>query len=75
MIILLDKPGPKVEPPLKIQVEHSAGEKNLAALKTELESALRDKLVFRAEVELVPEETLPRFEMKAKLIRKRYEGE
>jgi phenylacetate-CoA ligase len=75
MIILLDKPGPKVEPPLKIQVEHAAGEKNLEVLKKELETALRDKLVFRADVELVPEETLPRFEMKAKLIRKIYEGE
>jgi phenylacetate-CoA ligase len=75
LIILLDKPGPRVEPPLKIQVEYSKAEKNLTALKKELETALRDKLVFRAEVELVPEETLPRFEMKAKLIRKRYEGE
>jgi phenylacetate-CoA ligase len=44
-------------------------------MKKELETALRDKLVFRADVELVPEETLPRFEMKAKLIRKIYEGE
>ena len=32
-------------------------------------------LVFRANVELVPEETLPRFEMKARLIKKLYEGE
>jgi hypothetical protein len=36
---------------------------------------LREKLVFRADVELVPEGTLPRFEIKAKLIRKLYEGE
>lgn len=44
-------------------------------MKKELETALRDNLVFRADVEPVPEETLPRFEMKAKLIRKIYEGE
>lgn len=44
-------------------------------MKKELETALRDNLVFRADVELVPEETLPRFEMKAKLIYKIYEGE
>ena len=44
-------------------------------MKKELETALRDKLVFRADVKLVPEETLPRFEMKARLIRKIYEGE
>ena len=75
MIILLDKPGPKVEPPLKIQVEYKSGEKDLDALKKELEGTLRGKLVFRADVELVPEGTLPRFELKAKLIRKIYEGE
>jgi phenylacetate-CoA ligase len=75
VIVLLDKPGPKVEPPLKIQAEYSPGEKDLKALKKELETVLRDKLVFRADVELVPEGTLPRFEMKAKLIRKLYEGE
>jgi len=38
-----------------------------------LETSLRDKLVFRADVELVPEGTLPRFEMKANLIKKLYE--
>ncbi len=75
MLVLLDKPGPTVEPPLRIQAEYSQGEKDLEALKKELEGALRDKLVFRADVELVPEGTLPRFEMKAKLIRKLYEGE
>jgi phenylacetate-CoA ligase len=73
--VLLDKPGPKVDPPLRIQAEYAPGEKDLAGLKKELEEKLREKLVFRAEVELVPEETLPRFEMKAKLIRKLYEGE
>jgi phenylacetate-CoA ligase len=64
-----------VEPPLKIQAEYTLGEKDLEALKKELEGVLRGKLVFRADVELVPEGTLPRFEMKAKLIRKLYEGE
>jgi len=73
MIVLLDKPGPKVEPPLKIQVEYSPGEKHLDALKKELETVLRDKLVFRADVELISEGTLPRFEMKAHYIRKLYE--
>ena len=73
MLILLDKPGPTVEPPLKLQVEYSAGQKDLEALKKELEGILRDRLVFRADVELVPEGTLPRFEMKANYIRKLYE--
>ena len=73
--VLLDKPGPKVDPPLRIQAEYATGEKDLPGLKKELEEKLREKLVFRAKIELVPEETLPRFEMKAKLIRKLYEGE
>lgn len=34
---------------------------------------LRDKLIFTSEVEIVPPGTLPRFEMKARLIRKLYE--
>jgi phenylacetate-CoA ligase len=72
MLILLDKPGPAVEPPLKIQVEYSAGTKDLEILKKELEGILRDKLVFKADVQLVSEGTLPRFEMKANYIRKLY---
>ncbi len=75
MLILLDEPGPKLKPPLKIQVEYSPGEQDLDGLKNELETVIRDKLVFRADVELVSEGTLPRFEMKAKLIRKLYEGQ
>gem|GEM_PF-6526993 len=42
-------------------------------LKREIEGALRERLVFRAEVELVEEGTLPRHEMKASLIRRLYE--
>ena len=71
--VLLDKPGPSVEPPMKIQVEYSKDVANLNALKHEIENLLKEKLVFKAEVGLVPEGTLPRYEMKAKLIRKLYE--
>ncbi len=73
MQVLLDEPGPRVQPPVRIQVEYAEGEKALDKLKRELEAALRKRLVFRADVELVPEGTLPRFEMKSKLIRKLYE--
>ena len=73
MLVLLDKPGPAVVPPLRIQAECTSGEKDIKALKKELEDVLREKLVFRADVELVPEGTLPRFEMKAQLIKKIYE--
>ena len=60
---------------MKIQAEYTTGEKDLQGLKQELETILRDKLVFRADVELVPEGSLPRFEMKAKLIKELYKGE
>ena len=71
--VFLAKPGPNVQPPVPIQVEYAPGVTNLAGLKKELEDALHDRLLFGPNVELVPEGTLPRYEMKAKLIRKLYE--
>lgn len=71
--VLLDKPGPSVEPPMKIQVEHSKAVTDLSALKRDIENLLKEKLVFKADVHLVPEGALPRYEMKAKLIRKLYD--
>ena len=71
--VLLDRPGPNVQPPVRIQVEYAPGVTNLEALKKEIEGALHDRLLFGPAVELLPEGTLPRFEMKAKLIRKLYE--
>jgi len=71
--ILLDKPGPKVDPPMKIQVEYSKNITDLHSLKHEIEGLLREKLVFKADVDLVPGGALPRYEMKAKWIKKLYE--
>lgn len=72
--ILLDKPPPRVEPPLKIKVEYSKSfKKDLKELKREIEEEIRSKLVFKADVQLVPEGTLPRYEMKAKYVKKLYE--
>jgi phenylacetate-CoA ligase len=73
MIVLLDEPGPNVKPPLKVQVEYAQGLRDLDSFKHEIEDRLREKLVFRSDVHLVPEGTLPRFEMKARLVRKLYE--
>jgi phenylacetate-CoA ligase len=70
--ILLEQPGPKVEPPLKIKAEYANQASDLDSLKQDIERTLREKLVFRADVELVPEGTLPRFEAKAQLIKKLY---
>nr|WP_309099150.1 AMP-binding protein [Fredinandcohnia onubensis] len=71
--ILLEKPGPAVEPPLQIKVEHGMNtEEDLPNLKKELEETLRGKLMFRADIQLVPEGTLPRFEMKTKYVKEIY---
>ena len=61
------------EPPLHIKAEYGAAPGELPRLQAEIEHALRDKLIFRAALELVPEGTLPRYEYKAKLVRKAYE--
>jgi phenylacetate-CoA ligase len=73
--ILLSQPGPQVDPPLRLQLEYGPDVEDLVALKRDIEETLRQKLIFSAEVELVPPDTLPRYEMKAKLIHKLYEGE
>jgi len=66
-IVLTEKP-PLAEPPLLIKVECSndLSEQEKISLKKEIESVLRAKLFFTADVQLVPEGSLPRFEMKAK---------
>jgi phenylacetate-CoA ligase len=71
--ILLTEPGPKVEPPLKLEVEYGVAATDLQKLKSEVEQLLRDRLIFKPSVDLVPPDTLPRFEMKAKLIRRLFE--
>ena len=71
--IVLAHPGPRVDPPLHLKVEYGSDVEDLAALKREIEEMVRNKLVFTANVELVPPGTLPRYEMKAQLIRKAYE--
>ena len=60
-------------PPIHVKVEYGKAEKDLEALKKELEAIIREKLIFRANVELVPADSLPKFEYKAKLVKKHYE--
>lgn len=71
MQILIDGAGPQVRPPLYVQVEYGPDEEDLAALRADVERTLRDKLVARTQVELVPPNALPRWEMKAQLVRRR----
>lgn len=60
--------GPVVHPPVQIRIEYDQ-EDNLTALKEELERTIRDQLIFRASVELVPKGTLaPKGGMKTPLV-------
>ncbi|MDT8861337.1 AMP-binding protein [Alkalihalobacillus sp. MEB130] len=70
MSIILEEKPPLVHPPLSIKVEHEPDlkENELTVLKKEIEGVLRSKLTFTSDVQLVPKGSLPRFEMKAKLI-------
>ncbi len=71
MQIVLDKPGPRVTSPVKVEVEYSpaTGKNELEKLKSEIEETLRTHLLFVADVNFVPAGSLERFTYKAKLIR------
>lgn len=71
-IQLHDAPPKGWEPPVHIKAEVRAEAGDLHALAAAIEARLRDKLIFRARLELVPEHTLPRYEYKAKLVRELY---
>ena len=72
--IQLHAPPPEGwKPPIHVKVEYGEGAGDLDDLKKELETLIREKLIFRTNVELVPKDTLPKYEYKAKLVRKVYE--
>ena len=71
--VLLARPGPRAEPPLRLVVEHGPGEIDLAVLRANIKQRIRDRLTVSVDVELVPPETLPRSEMKSRLVRRLYE--
>jgi len=73
MQILLDQPGPGVEPPLRVVGEYGNGIQDQAVLQKKVEEKIKAVLSVSATVHLVPPGTLPRFEMKGQLIRKLYE--
>jgi phenylacetate-CoA ligase len=74
MRIVLEEPGPKVKPPLKMVVEHGPAPCNLAELKNEIEKRIKATLSIPCSVELVVAGTLPRYEMKGQLVKKAYES-
>lgn len=71
--ILLDEPGPKVNPPMKIVAESGEISGDLEVLRNSIQSKIKAVLSVPSAVELVPPRTLPRFEMKGKLVKKLYE--
>lgn len=70
--VLLDKPGPRVDPPVKVRVEHGNEPGDLVELKAKIEKLIREKLIFRADVEFVPPGTLRKGTMKRQIVRKLY---
>ena len=76
MRIVLEKPGPRVDPPLKLKVEYGEGVNpvNRDDLKKEIENQMSSILRFRPLIELLPPGTLTRdHTKKEKLIEKKYE--
>jgi len=61
------------KPPIHIKVEHGKEVGDLNRLKDQIETLIRDKLIFRANIELVPPDSLPKYEYKAKLVKKIWE--
>lgn len=72
-IQLYEPPPDGWSPPIHVKVEHGPDAGSLEQLKSVLEGLIREKLIFRANIELVPPDSLPKFEYKAKLVRKHYE--
>jgi phenylacetate-CoA ligase len=62
------------KPPIHIKVEYGKEPGDLNLLKEEIENLIREKLIFRANAELVPPGSLPKYEYKAKLVRELWEG-
>jgi phenylacetate-CoA ligase len=71
--VVLDQPGPKVTPPLKVIAEFTDS-RALEELKHDIEHKIKATLSVSASLELVPSGTLPRYEMKGQLIKKTYEN-
>lgn len=70
MQVVLPRPGPQVEPPLRMRVEYAEGlgEAECAELKAAIERAIRGDLTVTVEIELVPQGGLGRTETKTRLI-------
>jgi phenylacetate-CoA ligase len=70
--IILDEPGPRVAPPMKVVAEYADAASDLGVLKAEIERKIKSVLTVSTFVNLVPAGTLPRYEMKGQLLKKAY---
>lgn len=70
MRVVLDQPGHRVKPPLRLVVEHGPDIQGseLPALKAALEAMMHEKLKVRPDIQLVAPGTLERSSHKTKLI-------
>lgn len=69
MQVVLPGPGPRVAPPLRVEVEWGERAGDRAELAGRLESLIRSRLSVRAAVTLVPPGSIERSEMKSRLTR------
>jgi phenylacetate-CoA ligase len=74
--IVLDEPGPRVVPPLRLTVERGEGvdESGGEQLAKQIESLMHQRLSVRPEIEIVPCNTFERVAHKERLIERRYEA-
>ncbi|MCD6361589.1 MAG: phenylacetate--CoA ligase family protein, partial [Armatimonadetes bacterium] len=73
--LLLDQPSPL--PKIRIRLEYGEGfeKSKLPDLRQKIEKRMREILLFKSDIELIPPMTIPRVEYKPKRIYKLYEGE
>ncbi|MEV5408202.1 hypothetical protein AB0K60_05060 [Thermopolyspora sp. NPDC052614] len=67
--VVLPSPGPRVEPPLNVEVELGDEPGDQEALRRQIEDMIRARLTVRAAVTLVPPGSIERTEMKSRLTR------
>ncbi|HEX5079245.1 MAG TPA: hypothetical protein VFV80_08855 [Geminicoccaceae bacterium] len=76
MRILLDVPPPRVEPPLRLKIEHgtAVATHDLPALAERIRSALHDKLRITPDIVFVPPDTFEKSTRKTPIFEKTYCG-
>jgi phenylacetate-CoA ligase len=74
-LIVVDHPPPHQYLKIRVELAPQLSPDAMGGLVEQIKQALREKLNFRSEPELVPYGTLPRTEQKARRVIKTYQGE